>query len=66
MAKQKRKSFRIDFDAIDIEFMEEYKELFGSPIQWFVEKSVKKNIEELKIKQILKEFPYVVPRQKTN
>lgn len=53
-------SLRITFEKEDMDFMNDYKENFGSSIQWFVEKAVKSRIQELKIKQQLKEEPYVI------
>lgn len=50
MAKEKRPSFRIEFDEEDVKFMNDYKAEYGASIQWFVEKSVKQHILEQKVK----------------
>lgn len=66
MALKDTTSLRITFEKEDIDFMNDYKKAFGSSIQWFVEKSVKAHIKELKIKQQLKEQPYAIREQKTD
>lgn len=55
MAKEKRPSFRIELDQEDVKFMNEYKETHGASIQWFVERSVKERIENIKVKIKLEE-----------
>ena len=54
--KTKRPSYRIELDQEDVDFMNDYKATHGSSIQWFVEKSVQNRIQEIKIKQQLKEL----------
>lgn len=54
--KNKRMSFRIQFDPSDVEFMNEFKAEYGTSTQWFVEKAVKTAIQEIKIKQQLEEL----------
>jgi len=60
MEKPKQTSFRINIDKEDVDFMNDYKEEFGSSIQWFVEKAVKMRIAELKVKRELNEEPYTI------
>lgn len=42
--------FRIKFEQEDVKFMNDYKEAYGSSIQWFVEQAVKNRIQELQLK----------------
>lgn len=49
-------AFRITLDKEDVDYMNAYKEEYGSSIQWFVEKSVKERIASLKIQQELGEL----------
>ena len=53
--KKNTTSFRITFKMEDVDFMNQYKDQFGSSIQWFVERSVKEKIENFKIQQELNE-----------
>lgn len=49
-------SFRINFDNEDVEFMNLYKEEFGSTIQWFVESAVRTKIDQFKLDMEIREF----------
>jgi hypothetical protein len=44
-----KKSFRIQIEEDDVEFMEEYKGKYGTPIQWFVESSIKEKIMRIRL-----------------
>jgi len=63
MSEEEKKypsEYRIKFEPEEVRFMQMYKETFGASIQWFVEKSVKKEIQELKLKIELGELPDVI------
>lgn len=49
-------AFRITLDKEDVDYMNAYKEEYGSSIQWFVEKAVKERIASLKVQQQLGEL----------
>ena len=56
MSKEEQTSFRIKFEKSDVEFMNDYKDVHGATIQWFVEKAVKDRIQDIKVKQQLEEL----------
>lgn len=63
MSEDKKKypsEYRIKFAPEEVSFLHQYKEVYGASIQWFVEKSVKKEIQELKLKMKLGELPHVI------
>lgn len=57
-AVKQKKFFRIQIEEDDIEFMEEYKKDYGTPIQWFVETAIKERI--MKIRLTLKKEDNVI------
>lgn len=49
-------SFRITFTEEDAQFVNDYKDIYGASIQFFVETAVKNRIQEIKLKQELGEL----------
>ncbi len=57
MATEKKiaESIRTTFQEEDMRFMLDYKQEFGSTLQWFIETAVKEKITAIRIKQQLGE-----------
>lgn len=57
MAKEKKlaESVRVPFEEDDMKFMNDYKQEFGSTIQWFITTAVKEKIFNIQVKQQLDE-----------
>jgi len=57
MAKEKKlaESIRVLFEEDDMRFMNDYKQEFGSTLQWFIQTAVKEKIFNISVKQQLDE-----------
>jgi len=57
MAKEKKlaESIRVPFEEDDMRFMNDYKQEFGSTLQWFIQTAVKEKIFNISVKQQLDE-----------